>query len=63
MSRIPANTENTTIVNHGVRCLGCSRAKIPGIWRCSASDHESREMPIKPALVAMNRMVEARMPT
>ncbi len=60
---MPANTENTTIVNHGVRCLGCSWAKIPGIWRCSASDQDRREIPIRPALVAMNRIVAASTPT
>ena len=51
------------MVNHGVRCFVCSRAKISGIWRCSASDHDRREIPISPALVAMNRIVAASTPT
>jgi hypothetical protein len=46
-----------------VRKLGCSRENSAGSWRCSASDHDRREMPIRPAFVAMNRIVAARMPT
>ncbi len=57
------STENTTIVNHGVRWRGCRREKIDGSCRCSASDHDSREIPISPALVAMNRIVAASTPT
>ncbi len=51
------------IVNQGVSKRGWSRAKTPGSWRCSASDQESREMPIMPALVAISRIVAARAPT
>ena len=36
---------------------------VIGSWRCSASDHDSREMPISPALVAMKRIVAASTPT
>ena len=50
-------------MNHGVRYFGCSRAKSSGSWRCSASDHDSRLMPISPALVAMRRIVAASTPT
>jgi len=34
-----------------------------GSWRCSDSDQDSREMPIRPAFVAMNRIVVASRPT
>ena len=66
---LPGRTRTTAIaakkriVNHGVWKRGCSRAKTPGSWRCSASDQERREMPIIPALVAISRIVAASAPT
>ena len=58
-----AKPEKKTIVNHGVRYFAWSCEKIAGSWRCAASDHDRREMPISPALVAMNRIVVASRPT
>ena len=57
-----AIAEKKAIVNHGVRYLGWRLEKMPGSWRCSASDQESREIPIIPALVAMIRIVAASAP-
>ena len=57
-----ASSEKKTSVNHGVRYLECSLENNCGSWRCSDSDHDRREIPIIPALVAMNRIVAASSP-
>ena len=62
MISVLASIEKKINVNHGVRYLECSRENSAGSWRCSDSDHDRREMPIMPALVAMNRIVAARIP-
>jgi len=59
----PARIEKNTIVNHGVRKVGCRLENRLGSWRCSDKDQDRREMPISPAFVAMNRIVAASTPT
>ena len=59
----PARTEKNTIVNQGVRKVGCNRENKLGSWRCSASDQDKREIPISPAFVAINKIVAASTPT
>ena len=54
---------NTTIPIHGVRKRGCSRRRPSGTCRCSPIEYTSRETPMIPALVAMNRIVAASSPT
>jgi len=58
-----ASPEKKIRVNHGVLYVECSRENSCGSWRCSDSDHDSREIPIMPAFVAMKRIVAARIPT
>ncbi len=62
MIRVLASTEKKISVNHGVRYLACSWENSCGSWRCSDSDQDRREIPIIPALVAMNRIVAASSP-
>jgi len=51
------------IVNHGVRYLGWRLAKIPGSWRCSANDQDSREIPINQNdCVCGRRAINQRLP-
>ena len=54
---------NTRIPIHGVPYFGCSRRSRSGIWRCRPIEYTSRDTPMMPAFVAMNRIVAARMPT
>ena len=62
MISVLARNEKKISVNHGVRYLECSCENSCGSCRCSDNDQERREMPIMPALVAMKRIVAARIP-
>ena len=48
---------------HGVPNFGCSWRRRSGTWRWMPIEYTSRETPMMPALVAMNRIVAASRPT
>ena len=60
---IEANPAKTTSASHGVLNFGCRRRKTSGSWRYVDIEYVMRDAPITPALVAMKRIVAARIPT
>ena len=51
------------IATYGVLNFGCTCRIASGSWRCWPIEYVSRETPMMPALVAMIRIVAARMAT
>ena len=56
-------TPKTAMATYGVSRVGWTRPSTRGSWRCWPSEKARRETPMMPALVAMKRIVAARMPT
>jgi hypothetical protein len=60
---IESTPAKTTSDNQGVLNFGCRRRKTSGSCLYVAIAYVMRDAPITPALVAINRIVDARMPT
>src|SRR5262249_51067812 len=63
MRTMAATPQKIRIDRYGVRKRGWTDLSDGGSWRWMPIEYVRRETPMIPALVAMNRIVAARMPT